>query len=205
MAEPTKSTKLIIGPGRLSFPKIFEPNSKEYGGKYQATLLLPPGYDFGPLKKIMLDVAIAKFGPDKAKWPRGLRGPSDVIRDCAEKSNMAGYDPGWHFVSAASSDQPGVVDGALTKTTDPRDAYPGRWAKMSVNVFAYSNVKHGVSLGLQNVQLLAHDDPFSSQQRPEDEFEAMYEEMDDADRSSSGDDFPDKSSSGEPSNDDWGS
>lgn len=180
MSNTDQSTKFILGPGRLSFPKIFTPNSKEYGGKYQATLLLPPDYDFGPLKKLMLNVAIAKFGADKSKWPRGMRGPSDIIRDCAEKSNLSGYEPGWHFVSAASPDMPGVVDATLAKVTDPRDAYPGRWAKMSVNVFAYSNVKHGVSLGLQNIQLLKHDDAFSSRQRPEDEFEAMYEDMDDA-------------------------
>lgn len=179
-------TKFILGPGRLSFPKLFVPNDKEYGGKYANTLLLPPDYDFGPLKAAMLQVAIAKFGPDKSKWPRNMRGPSDVIRKCEEKSNLAGYLPGWHFVTAASADMPGIVDSALAKVTDPREAYPGRWAMMSVNVYAYSNVTHGVSLGLQNVQLRKHDDPFSSRARAEDEFEEMHEDMQDFDRSSQG-------------------
>jgi len=178
MAKETK--KLIIGPGRLSFPHLFEPNAREYGGKYQCTLLLPPDYDFGPLKTALLEAATAKFGPDKSNWPRGMRGPSDIIRKCEEKANLAGYLPGWHFVAASSQDQPGVVDAALAPVTNAREAYPGRWAKMSVNVFAFSNVKHGVSLGLQNVQLTKHDDAFSGRARPEDEFEEMLEDMEDA-------------------------
>lgn len=182
MAKSTTNTKLILGPGKLSFPKLFVPNDKEFGGKYATTLLLPPDYDFGPLKAALLQVAIGKFGPDKAKWPRSMRGPKDVIRPCEEKSALAGYLPGWHFITAASVDMPGVVDSALAKVTDPREAYPGRWAMMSVNAYAYSNVQHGVSLGLQNVQLRKHDDPFSSRVRAEDEFEEMHEDMAEADR-----------------------
>lgn len=192
----TKPTKFILGPGRLSFPKIFRPNDKEFGGKYAATILLPPEYDFGPLKKAMFDVAVAKFGADKSKWPRALRGPNEVIRDCTEKSNMEGYLPGWHFLTASSVDMPGVVDAALAKVSDEREAYAGRWIMMSVNVYAYSNVTHGVSLGLQNIQLRKHDDPFSSRVRAEDEFETAYEEMADADRSGAGSDFSSGSSSG---------
>lgn len=184
----SKPTKFILGPGRLSFPKIFKPNDKEYGGKYSATILLPPEYDFAPLKKAMFDVAVAKFGADKSKWPRNMRGPNDVIRPCEEKSNMDGYLPGWHFLTASSVDMPGVVDATLQKVADEREAYPGRWIMMSVNVYAYSNVTHGVSLGLQNIQLRKHDDSFSSRTRAEDEFEAAYEEMRDADNAG-GDDF----------------
>ncbi|ARV77538.1 hypothetical protein [Sinorhizobium phage phiM5] len=192
----TKPTKFILGPGRLSFPKIFKPNAAEFGGKYAATILLPPEYDFAPLKKAMFDVAVAKFGADKSKWPRNLRGPNEVIRDCAEKSNMAGYLPGWHFLTASSVDMPGVVDASLSPVTDEREAYAGRWIMMSVNVYAYSNVTHGVSLGLQNIQLRKHDDPFSSRVRAEDEFEAAYEEMSEFDRSGAGGDFTSGSSTG---------
>lgn len=192
----TKPTKFILGPGRLSFPKLFKPNDAEYGGKYAATILLPPEYDFAPLKKAMFDVAVAKFGPDRSKWPRNMRGPNDVIRPCEEKSNMDGYLPGWHFLTASSKDMPGIVDAMLKPVTDEREAYPGRWIMMSVNVYGYSNVTHGVSLGLQNVQLRKHDDSFSSRVRAEDEFEAAYEEMHGSDSSGVGDDFGGNVSSG---------
>lgn len=183
-------SKFIIGPGRLSFPKIFVPNDAAFGGKYACTLLLPPTYDFSSLKAALKQAAINKFGPDMAKWPRGLRGPNDVIRKCEEKSHLAGYEPGWFFVSASSADMPGVVDAALNKVSDPKEAYAGRWASMSVNVFAFSNVKHGVSLGLQNVQLRKHDDSFSGRLRAEDEFEEQVEDMEEFDRSSAGTSVP---------------
>ena len=176
MASQKSSRRFVIGPGRLSFPHVFEPNAREFGGKYQVTLLLPPEYDFGPLKQAMKEAAIEKFGPDQSKWPRGMRGPKDIIRPCEEKSHLTGYAPGWHFITAASVDRPGVVDSLLQEVTDPREVYAGRWAMISVNVYAFSNVKHGVTLGLQNIQLRQHDDPFTKRVRPQDEFEQYLED-----------------------------
>jgi hypothetical protein len=177
--------KLHIGPGRLSFPKLFKPNEKEFGGKYACTLLLPPEYDLTPLKEALKQAAIEKFGPDQDKWPKGMKGPKTVIRPCEEKSHLSGYLPGWHFVSASSADMPGVVDGALREITDEKEAYAGRWAIMSVNSYGYDNVSKGVTFGLQNVQLRQDDDGFSSRVAARNEFEEFYEDM----RSEAGDDF----------------
>jgi hypothetical protein len=180
--------KIHIGPGRLSFPKLFTPNSAEYGGKYATALLLPPTYDFTSLKAALKAAAIEKWGPDPDKWPRGMRGPKDVIKPCEEKSHLAGYLPGWHFITAASKDIPGVVDGQLDEVEDERKAYAGRWAILSVNTYAYDNVSKGVALGLQNVQLRQDDDGFSSRVQAKNEFEAYYEDMKDT---PAGDDFRD--------------
>lgn len=169
--------KMIIGPGRLSFPRVFKPNDEQYGGKYSTTLLLPPDFDFAPLKAAMVKVASEKWGPDKAKWPKNLRGPAQVIRDCAEKAHLTGYEPGWHFITASSGDQPGVVNGALEDVTDEREVYAGRWALLSINVYAYDNVTKGVGLGLQNIQVRKHDDAFSGRARAKDEFEEYYDDM----------------------------
>jgi len=169
--------KIILGPGRLSFPKVFKPNDAQYGGKYSCTLLLPPTYDFGPLKEAMEKVAIEKWGADKSKWPKGLRGPKQVIRPCEEKAHLTGYQPGWFFVTASSQDKPGIVNGALEDVTDEREVYAGRWALMSVNVYAYENVTKGVGLGLQNIQVRRHDDAFSSRTPARNEFEEYYDDM----------------------------
>jgi hypothetical protein len=169
--------KIKIGPGRLSFPKIFTPNAAEFGGKYATTLLLPPTFDLNPLKEALKQAAIEKFGADQAKWPKGMRGPKSVIRPCEEKGHLAGYLPGWHFISAASADMPGVVDGQLRDVTDPKEAYAGRWAIISVNTYGYDNVSKGVALGLQNIQLRQDDDGFSSRVAARNEFEEYYESM----------------------------
>jgi hypothetical protein len=191
--------KIKIGPGRLSFPKIFTPNEKEFGGKYGVTLLLPPTFDLNPLKEALKQAAIEKFGPDQAKWPKGMRGPKQVIRPCEDKGHLAGYLPGWHFITASSADMPGVVDGQLREVTDAKEAYAGRWAIISVNTYGYDNVSKGVALGLQNIQLRQDDDGFSSRVAARNEFEEYYSEMDEA-----GSDFKDNTQSqGNSGGGDW--
>lgn len=171
-------TKVTIGPGRLSFPAIFEPQREDMGGKYAVTLLLPPDFDTKPLFKALEDAAIEKWGPDKAKWPKGnFNGPKSVIRDAGDKAHLAGYEAGWKFVSLKSKTQPGVVDGLRNPVTDPKEAYAGRWARVTARAYAYDNVLKGVAFGLQNVQLLKHDAAFSGAGRAQDDFEDYAEEI----------------------------
>lgn len=170
--------KLLIGPGRLSFPKLFEPNSEEFGGKYGCTILLPPDYDFGPLKEALKEAAEEQWGTDRKKWPKLKTTPATVIKK-AEEKDLAGYEPGWHFINLSAKDRPGIVDGNLDDVTDPSQAYAGRWVMCSVNAFAWDNkFGKGVSLGLNNVQLRKHDDPFSGKGPAKNDFEEYAEELD---------------------------
>lgn len=172
--------KLIIGPGRLSFPALFEPARNQDGSpgdKYQLTILLPPDYDTAPLVKALADAAVEKWGADKSKWPKGLRGPKEVIRDAADKSHLAGYADGWKFISLKSKNKPGIVDAMKADVTDPREVYAGRWARVSARAYAYDNVLKGVGFALGNVQLLQHDAPFSGGGRAQDDFDAVAESL----------------------------
>ena len=171
----TRAKRVRIGKGRLSFPHVFEPQETEYGLRYSVTLLLPPDTDLQPIRDALLAAAEEEWGPDPKKWPARMRGPDDVIRPCSEKS-LAGYEPGWHFVAAASKQQPGVVDGLRQTVTDPVAVYAGRWANISCNAFAYSNKSTGVSLGLNNVQLLQHDDAFGRTSARQD-FDDVVDEL----------------------------
>ncbi|CAB4124732.1 Protein of unknown function DUF2815 [uncultured Caudovirales phage] len=170
-------TKLTIGPGRLSFPAIFEPASAEMGGKYQLTILLPPDYDTKPLFAALEEAAVAKWGADKSKWPKNMNGPKSVIRDAAEKSHLAGYEPGWKFISLKSKAQPGIVGPLRESVTDPKEAYAGRWVRVTARAFAYDTVLKGVGFGLQNTQLLSHDTAFSGAGRAQDDFDDYAEEL----------------------------
>jgi len=170
-------TKLTIGPGRLSFPAIFQPQREDMGGKYGMTILLPPDFDVKPLMEALNAAAAEKWGPDKAKWPKNMNGPKSVIRDAADKSHLAGYEPGWKFISLKSKTQPGVVNASLDKVTDEKEAYAGRWCRVTARAYAYDNVLKGVGFGLQNIQLLKHDTPFSGAARAEDDFDAMAEDL----------------------------
>jgi Protein of unknown function (DUF2815) len=172
-----KKSKLIIGPIRISFPWLHAPQPPMEGdgeGKYGLTALFPPGYDTAPIEKALMEAAIEKWGPDKDKWPRLKYPPDKRVQDCSEKAHLGGYNPGWKFVPINSAGKPGVIDGTKTPVADiKREAYPGRWAKVSCNPFAWDTGKgvRGVSLGLSNVQLLDHDEPFTSKPKAEDEFE----------------------------------
>lgn len=170
-------SKVIIGPGRLSFPNVFTAKKNDSGeDKFSVAILLPPDYDTTPLIKALTDAAVTKWGSDKAKWPKGIRGPNDVIRDCDEKDQYAEF-PGWKFINLSASSQPGVVDGNLDTVTDASEVYPGRWAKISAAAFAYQNKTKGVSLGLNNIQVLKHDTALGGKGRAANDFDAVAADM----------------------------
>lgn len=102
----------------------------------------------------------ANVGPDRRTF--GLHSP---FRMQDEKQNYAGYTPGGVFFSAKTQYKPPVVDTANNPIVDASRAYPGAWALLSVNLFAYGirpvRPKKGVSFGLQAVMILADDTPLN--------------------------------------------
>lgn len=169
---------LRVGPGRLAFPHLLEKFSQDNSPpKYSTVLLLPPGYDIAPIRKALTDLCVATWGP-REKWPAGARYPDAVIRDCEEKPRLAGYEPGWKFISCSSDQQPAVVDGMREDVTDAREVYGGRWANVTMRPFCYDNRSVGVSLGLNNVQLLKKDTAFGRTSAKQD-FDDVYEPVGD--------------------------
>jgi hypothetical protein len=172
MAERTPmQPEIILGKGRLSFPNVWEARQNEQGGlRYEATILLPPDYDLKPLRAALHAAAVAEWGANEKTWPKRLRGPDDVIRDCAEKERFAGYQKGWHFVATAlpgldrngkTRPHPQVFDALRQPVLAQAELYAGRWVKLAVRPYAYTKPQQGVSLALLGVQLLAHAEPFT--------------------------------------------
>jgi len=167
---------LRVGPGRLSFPALLEKKAIEGGvEKYSTVILLPPDYNVAPILKALEDLCVATWGP-RAKWPANARKPESVVRSCDEKGHLAGYEPGWHFISCSSNEKPAVVNGMREPVTLASDIYAGRWANVSMRPFIYNNVGVGVSLGLNNVQVLKHDTAFGRTSAKQD-FDDVVEEM----------------------------
>lgn len=182
MTARKTGSKLIIGPVRLSFPWLHQPQPPMEGngeGKYGCVILIPPDYDLKPILAALNEAAVGKWGTDKTKWPRLKYGPDKRIQPCEEKGELAGYLPAWHFIGLSSKNAPGVVDAQLEPVQDiKKEAYGGRWAKVSANAFAWdANGVRGVSLGLSNVQLLGHDEPFGGKSKPTDDFDAVLEDL----------------------------
>jgi hypothetical protein len=189
MSDAKKPTSIVIGPGRMSYPHLLKAQKHEDGREtYSVNLLLPPSYDINHIIKALRAAWIDKFGTDKDKWPKGptVRTPDMVVRMAEDvtnaKTNARTYPPefdGWFVVAAScqADSPPGIVDGNLDDVSDPRAVYPGRWARISVNAYGYSNKTRGVTLGLNNVQLLRNDKPLAGKAPAKADFDAVAEEM----------------------------
>lgn len=179
---------MMVGPGRLAFAYIFEPKTNEDGkARYETNLLLPPGFDKGPILKALEDEMVAMFGP-RAEWPRTARRPEDVVYTLeAPKKNkkgqvLTGFDAGWTVLSAAhQKTAPGVVNAVRDEVTDPSEVYSGRWARLGVRPYAYDTQKGGVSLSLQGVQVLKHDTKFGGNPDAKSMFDEYVEDPTDED------------------------
>ena len=84
------------------------------------------------------------------------------------------------FLTARSTTKPGIVDRSLNAVIDPLEVYSGRWARVSLVAFVYSNNgNRGIGMGLQNVQLLEDDEPLGGgRSKPQDDFSAVDDDED---------------------------
>jgi hypothetical protein len=144
-------------PARLSYPNIWEKSRGEDGFKasYGATLLFPKGADLSIIREAVKHVAIEKFGSKAGSMSLKL-----PFRDQGEKEGKAGYEKGAVFFRASSDMQPGVLGPDGRPLNDQKKLYAGAWVLATVRPFAFDKMQKGVSLGLQNLALIADDEAF---------------------------------------------
>lgn len=179
VATKAKEGSNIVTPiCRISFPQVFEPNASDSmydPGKYTLTILIPNIADISLLKSAAAEVAREKWG-DKVK---DIKLTSPFIDAGEQKKD--GYIPGWTMMRVKTKRKPSIVDPNIRDATgkfvpitedDGSSVYPGRWARVSVNAFAYDKPKNGISFSLNNIMLLHHDESLSGKAQVENEFEA---------------------------------
>lgn len=169
-----KGGNVIVTPKfKVSFPYVFRPQkSLQEGGepKFSVVMLFEAGADLGLLKNAAAEAVVAKWGPDKVKWPGNLRTP---FRDQGEKK-YEGYVPGSIFVTATSKQKPGLVDITVQPIIDEAQFYAGCWAIAAIRAFTYDKAgNNGVSFGLQHIQKQADGDPLGGRTKPEEHFEPV--------------------------------
>lgn len=204
MADTQSTRKILIGPFRMSFPSILKP--REYRDektgavslRHELTALCPPTLPLTHADKALEEAMIAKFGADPARWPKLKRKRADAIADFAKYNSEDANKPlpgdwaGWRMIRTSSpGDRPPNVVGPVkvlnAKTgklefpviTDSREVYGGRWARATVEAYAYDRKDgKGLTFGLVNVQLLKHDAPFGrAAAKAEDDFDDATPEM----------------------------
>ena len=169
--------------GMLSFPNLFKPRASVPGAepRYSVNILFDAAAqktpEFKALKQAIEDAIAAEWGA-KANDPAFRRKLRNPIRDASEK-DYAGYDEGMVYISAWSKTKPGVINGRLQDMVES-DVWAGQMARVSVRPFAYSQSGNtGVSLGLQNVQIIKADMPrLDGRRKAQDDFDAVEDEED---------------------------
>lgn len=158
-----KTDEWHLPKGRLVYPTLLEPKAfkknraPDAPKKFSTTVLIPAAATLDGLKKAMVETAIARFGSDWQK--KNLRNPLIKTVDDAKLGEYAEAFP-MFARTGTGADYPPFVFGPDAKrfTGDPSDIYSGRWAVVTVRPFAFDNEGRGISLGLQRVQLLDHDE-----------------------------------------------
>lgn len=144
----------------LSFPVLFSPKPRAESGPpvFSCALLFTEPHqqdrEFKLMVKACKTLAAAKFPGvpiEKLTLP---------FRDAAEKQQYTGYEPGMVYINPWSTFKPQVVDGRLQDILDPAEVWAGQEVRAYVTPFSWTNSgKHGVSFGLNHVQVVKKDSP----------------------------------------------
>lgn len=154
------------GPVRLSFPNLFVAQPDDKGVmKFSTSLLFPKGADISPLRRVHAEMTAENFP--------GRNDCHEAFRDQGCKS-FAGYEAGAYFTSCNSKKRPGLVGPDGKALYEHEEIYPGVWALVTIRPFVFGkekgSKKWGISFGLQNVQKIADDEPFSGGPAASEEF-----------------------------------
>ena len=116
-----------------------------------------------------------KWGPDKAKWPKGLKNPfknGDLL------TGKNGAVPGCIIVRASRKESfgpPGVVDQAKHDILDKKVVYSGCYGRAVVHAYAWKHPTggFGVSFTLDHFQLIRDGEPLGNRLEAQDAFDAI--------------------------------
>jgi hypothetical protein len=170
------SKTLILPPGIGSYVTVLEPKPNQQGKmQYSITVLVPKARaaELKPLEAAALAVAQEKWGGKAEAILKAAKYP--VIKDGDKKVDDEGkVDPiyaGKYYFSAKSDKKPGVIDANKQPVFTEDDVFSGCFLRISGNVYAYEyQGNKGVSIGLNNVQVLKKGDRLDGRKAAEDEF-----------------------------------
>ena len=166
-AKLLESGNLLTPKGRMVYPSLFNPSlprgeTDKDKAKYQITLLIPKGSDITALKDAVKETMDENVS-EKMRKTTKIKTPFLKTEDQPRFAEYAEDFP--VLIRFNAKFKPDVVtpkgDRTVTEEEEADEVYSGRWARVSCRAFFYDHPTggKGVSLGLQNVQLLDHDEP----------------------------------------------
>lgn len=189
-AVVTQSGNIRTPRGRILYPALFQPRARKgeppEKAKYQCSLLIPKGSDISALKSAVEAVLKENFS-EKVRSTVKIKTP--FLRT-ADQLRFAEYADDFPLMIRCNRHptygRPDVVGPTMQSIREEDEAdevYGGRWGRLSVDAFHYDLPENkGVSLGLQNVQLLDHADPIAGGRvKAENDFEPVGDALNELD------------------------
>ena len=172
------STRKVIGPVRLNFPKLFTPAQINGEGDPKFSTMVLIDKDSTEIikalraaeKEATVNGKASKFGGKEPTHPT-------ILKDADEDGSAEDYPETagclYMSISASADRRPGVIDKDKQAVLDQSEVYSGVYANISVTAYPYTYgaKKRGISFGLNNVQVLGYGDSLAGGLRAVDEFE----------------------------------
>lgn len=160
------SGNIALPKGRMLYPALFKPamprgETDEKKAKYQISVLIPKGSNIDVLKAAY-EEAIAEKVTAKMRATTKIKSPFLKTADQPRFTEFADEFP--LMIRCNATMRPDVVTpnakGLVKEEDEADEVYSGRWCRVSIRPFFYDHPTggKGVSFGLQNVQLLDHDE-----------------------------------------------
>jgi hypothetical protein len=178
-----QSTKIVIGPVRLSYLHVWEPSAMEgqTEKKYSASLIIPKK-DKATVAKINAAMDAAKEQGKHSKWggkiPKNLWNPLQDGDD-EKRSEDEAYADSW-YISAKAATKPGIVDKNRNPILAQDEVYSGCYGYVSVTFYAFNkNGNSGIAAGLNHIMKVKDGEPLGGRSSAENDFADIQLEDDD--------------------------
>lgn len=153
------STHLLTPKGRVSYPYVFKGKAnalrEDKRIEFSVDLIFSKDTDLSKMKEAMEKCIKDKWGD---KRPANLRTP---FKDGNSKNKPEYKDS--IYITFKNTIKPGLVDAEKNQIISERDFYPGCYAHVNYNMYAYDAAGNkGLSMGLLNIQKLADGEPFGA-------------------------------------------
>lgn len=180
-SNKNKNKKMPALQGRLSkvllsYPNLFTPRTTLNGDlQYGVAALLDKRTHADQIKRIDQEL----WTLARQAWPDGeaerLRKANVLwwpLRDGDGFPQRKGYR-GRMFISMKAKERPGVVDANVNPIMDQSLVYPGVSANVTYSMFAYDQPQLGLSVWVNNVQILGGGERLGGRSAAEDDFEPV--------------------------------
>jgi ssDNA-binding protein len=177
-----QTTKVVIGPVRLSYLHVWEPSAMEgqTEKKYSASLIIPKK-DKATIAKVNAAIDAAKEQGKTSKWggkiPKKLWNP---LQDGdTEKEGDEAYEASL-FINAKAATRPGIVDKNRQPILAQDEVYSGCYGFVSVTFYPFDkNGNAGIAAGLNHIMKSKDGEPLGGRSSADSDFAGIELEDDD--------------------------